>query len=82
MVKQILNALLIVSLLWAASAESAAALRAAQVAYDEGEISLAEWLDAVRAYQEAEVSYATLRAESLIRRAALERAIGAPLSRD
>lgn len=63
-------------------AESAAALRAAQVAYDEGEISLAEWLDAVRAYQEAEATYATLRAESLIRRAALERAIGAPLSRD
>jgi cobalt-zinc-cadmium efflux system outer membrane protein len=61
-------------------AESATALRAAQVAYDEGEISLAEWLDSVRAYQEAEARYAMLRAESLIRRAALERAIGAPLS--
>jgi cobalt-zinc-cadmium efflux system outer membrane protein len=63
-------------------AESEAALRAAQVAYDEGEISLAEWLDSVRAYQEAESSYATLRAESLIRRAALERAVGSSLSRE
>lgn len=56
--------------------ESSAALHAAQVAYTEGEIPLVEWLDAVRAYQEAESSYATLRAESLIRRAALVRAVG------
>lgn len=62
--------------------ESQTALRAAQVAYTEGEISLVEWLDAVRAYQEAEGTLATLRAESLIRRAALERAVGVPLSRD
>ncbi len=62
--------------------ESQMALRAAQVAYTEGEISLVEWLDAVRAYQEAEGTFATLRAESLIRRAALERAVGVPLSRD
>ena len=62
--------------------ESQTALRAAQVAYTEGEISLVEWLDAVRAYQEAEGTFATLRAESLIRRAALERAVGVPLSRD
>ena len=62
--------------------ESQTALRAAQVAYTEGEISLVEWLDAVRAYQEAEGTFATLRAESLIRRAALERAVGIPLSRD
>jgi cobalt-zinc-cadmium efflux system outer membrane protein len=63
-------------------AESQAALRAAQVAYSEGEISLVEWLDAVRAYQEAEATFASLRAESLIRRAALERAVGVPLARD
>ena len=62
--------------------EAQMALRAAQVAYTEGEISLLEWLDAVRAYQEAEGTFATLRAESLIRRAALERAVGVSLSRD
>ena len=60
-------------------AESRAALRAAQVAYAEGEITLVEWLDAVRAYREAEASFAALQAESTIRRAALERAVGAPL---
>lgn len=63
-------------------AESAAALRAAQAAYSEGEISLVEWLDAVRAYQEAESAFASLRAESLIRRAALERAVGLTLPRE
>jgi cobalt-zinc-cadmium efflux system outer membrane protein len=62
-------------------AESQAALRAAQVAHSEGEISLVEWLDVVRAYQEAEATFASLRAESLIRRAALERAVGVPLAR-
>jgi outer membrane protein, heavy metal efflux system len=62
--------------------ESQTALRAAQVAYTEGEISLVEWLDAVRAYQEAEATFASLRAESLIRRAALERAVGISLLRD
>ena len=59
-------------------AESRAALGAAQVAYSEGEITLVEWLDAVRAYREAEASFATLQAELIIQRAALERAIGAP----
>lgn len=63
-------------------AESQAALRSAQAAYGEGEISLVEWLDAVRAYQEAEATFASLRGESLIRLAALERAVGVPLSRD
>lgn len=61
-------------------AESQRALRAARVAYSEGEISLVEWLDAVRAYQEAESTFASLRAESLIRRAALDRAVGIPIS--
>lgn len=56
---------------------SRAALRAAEAAYTEGEISLVEWLDAVRAYQEAESSFATLQAEYVIQRAALARAVGA-----
>jgi cobalt-zinc-cadmium efflux system outer membrane protein len=60
--------------------EGTAALRSAQVAYAEGEASLVEWLDAVRAYHEAESSYASLQAEVLVRRAALERAIGIPKS--
>jgi cobalt-zinc-cadmium efflux system outer membrane protein len=59
---------------------SQAALRAAEAAYLEGEISLVDWLDAVRAYQEAESSFATLQAESVIRRAALERAVGEPFN--
>jgi cobalt-zinc-cadmium efflux system outer membrane protein len=53
------------------------AMRAVQVAYDEGEVTLLEWLDAVRAYQEAETSLIGLRAEAMIRRAALARAVGA-----
>ena len=60
--------------------ETQVAMRAVQVAYTEGEATVVEWLDAVRAYQEAEASVATLRAEAMIRRAALERALGAPLS--
>ena len=60
--------------------EADLALRAARTAYGEGEITLAEFLDAVRAYQEAEASYATLRAEVLVRRAALERAVGGPIT--
>lgn len=56
--------------------QSSAALRSAEVAYAEGEITLLEWLDAVRAYHEAETSYANILAESAIRRAALERVIG------
>lgn len=57
-------------------AESAAALRSAQTAYNEGDITLLEWLDAVRAYNEAEAAYATLLAEVRIRRAVLDRAAG------
>jgi len=60
-------------------ADAVTARRAAEVAYREGEIGLLEWLDSVRAYQEAEASYATLWAEYIARRAALERATGAPL---
>lgn len=52
------------------------ALDAVQVAWTEGEVSLVEWLDAIRAYQEAESTAITLRAEGLIRRAALAHAVG------
>jgi cobalt-zinc-cadmium efflux system outer membrane protein len=62
--------------------EAAAALRAAELAYGEGEISLLEWLDAVRAYHEAESVFATLHAELMVRRAALERATGGTLFED
>ena len=61
-------------------APAAAAIRSAQVAYAEGEITLLEWLDAVRAYHEAESAYANLIAEFLIRRATLERVVSAPLA--
>lgn len=59
--------------------EAASAQRAAAAAYDEGEISLLEWLDSVRAYHEAEATYAMLWAEYIARRAALERVTGATL---
>lgn len=57
-----------------------AALTAADIAYAEGEITLVEWLDVMRSYREAEASLASLQAEVLIRRAALERAVGTPLT--
>lgn len=59
--------------------EAEAALLAAEVAFAEGEISLLEWLDAVRAYQEAEAVFANVLAESYTQRAALERLLGVPL---
>jgi outer membrane protein, heavy metal efflux system len=55
------------------------ARRAAEAAYGEGEITLLEWLDSVRAYQESETTYAALWSEYIARRAALERATGAKL---
>lgn len=55
------------------------AIRAVQASYAEGEITLVEWLDAVRAYQDAESTYLSLQAEVAVRRAALARAMGAPL---
>jgi cobalt-zinc-cadmium efflux system outer membrane protein len=56
------------------------ALRAVQASYAEGEITLVEWLDAMRAYQEAESIYVTLQGDVALRRAALARAVGAPLA--
>ena len=61
--------------------EAAAALKAAETAYAEGEIALIEWLDAVRAYQEAEAAFAAVLAESFTQRAALERVLGVTLLR-
>jgi cobalt-zinc-cadmium efflux system outer membrane protein len=49
--------------------EARKARRAAEAAYSEGEISLLEWLDSVRAYQEAETVYITLWSEYIARRA-------------
>ncbi|HWP37145.1 MAG TPA: TolC family protein, partial [Gemmatimonadales bacterium] len=62
--------------------EATAALTAAEAAYAEGEIALIAWLDAVRAFHEAESTFATLRAELHVRRAALERATGGALFED
>jgi cobalt-zinc-cadmium efflux system outer membrane protein len=59
---------------------SRAALGAAVAAFLEGEISLVEWLDAVRAYQEVESTFAGLQAEHVIQRAALERVVGVRLN--
>jgi len=60
-------------------ADAELSMRAAQAAYREGEITLLEWLDAVRAHQETVSSFIGLQAESIIRRAALERALGVTL---
>jgi outer membrane protein TolC len=59
--------------------EAEAALLAARTAYGEGEITLVAWLDAVRAYYEAESTYAALLADHFIRRAELEQAVGGSL---
>ncbi len=59
--------------------EAELALSAAETAYQEGEISLVEWLDAVRAYQETESTFTRLQADYLVQRAALERAVGTRL---
>ncbi|MEE8135232.1 MAG: TolC family protein [Gemmatimonadales bacterium] len=62
-------------------AEAQLALQAAGTAYTEGEISLVEWLDAVRAYHEAQSTFATLQADHVIRFMTLERAVGSVPSR-
>jgi cobalt-zinc-cadmium efflux system outer membrane protein len=61
-------------------ADAQLALHAAATAYAEGEIALVEWLDAVRAYHEAQLSFATLQAHNAIRFMTLERAVGTTLS--
>lgn len=59
--------------------EARLSLAAVQALYSEGEISLIEWLDAIRAYQEAQSTYSTLLADAAIRRAVLAQAIGISL---
>ncbi len=59
--------------------ELEAAVTAARTAYAEGEISLVEWLDSVRAYNEAQSTFALLKADYLIQRATLERAVGSSI---
>lgn len=59
--------------------EARKARRAAEVAYGEGEITMLEWLDSVRAYHEVETTYTALWSEYVTRRAALERLTGLTL---
>ena len=59
--------------------EARLALRAVRAAFAEGEITLAEWLDAVRAWQETEVALLTLDTDIALARATLARALGLPL---
>ena len=54
------------------------ALAAVNAAFTEGEITLDAWLLALRTYDEVEESFATLRADALMRRAELARAVGQP----
>jgi outer membrane protein, heavy metal efflux system len=60
-------------------AHSLKARQAADASYAEGDISLLEWLDSVRAYFEAETTYVNLWSEYVARRAALERATATTL---
>jgi outer membrane protein, heavy metal efflux system len=62
-----------------AGAESRVALRAVQAAYAEGEITLTEWLEAVRAWQETELTLLTLTTDIALRRAELARVVGLSL---
>jgi cobalt-zinc-cadmium efflux system outer membrane protein len=54
------------------------ALVAVNAAFAEGDISLDSWLLALRAYDEAEDAFALLRADAIVRRAELARALGQP----
>lgn len=62
-----------------AGAEARLALRAVQAAYAEGEITLTEWLESVRAWQETELALLTLSSTIAQRRIELARAAGLPL---
>lgn len=57
-------------------AEAEALLSAARVAYDEGEMTLVEFLDATEAFRDARLSAITLRAEAWIAYYNLVRAMG------
>lgn len=58
------------------------ALNAVQTAYSEGEITLIEWLDAHRAYLEAELILLDLRTDVLRQTARVKHAMGEPLWTD
>ena len=60
--------------------EARRAIEALQVSWEEGEISLLEWLDGVRAWHEAFDAYVALQAERIVRRANLARAAGRPVA--
>lgn len=60
-------------------ASAAAALNSIQVAWTEGEVTLVEWLDAVRAYQDMELLRIDVQAQAMIRSVELMRAVGAPM---
>lgn len=62
-----------------AGAESRLALRGVQAAYAEGEITLTEWLESVRAWQETELALLTLTTDLTLRRVELARAVGLSL---
>ena len=59
-------------------AEAEVLLSAARVAYDEGEMTLVEFLDATGAFRDARLSALTLRAEAWIAWYNLLRAMSAP----
>ena len=59
--------------------EGVAALRAVDTAFAEGEASLLEWLDAVRAWHEATTAWNTLQADAARARLRLVRAAGIEL---
>lgn len=62
------------------ASDARTAARAVNALFAEGEISLLEWLDGLRAFQQAESTLATLEAEIEISWAELERVVGAPLA--
>lgn len=57
-------------------ADASPAFTALQVAWREGEISLLEWLDGVRAWHDALATLAAIQAERLVRQASLAAASG------
>lgn len=59
--------------------EAASARRSAEIAFAEGEMTLVEWLDAVRAFHEASVEEADLIAQFVARSAELEQLTGLTL---
>ena len=61
-------------------ADASPALEALEVAWREGELSLLEWLDGIRAWHDAFATLAELQAERLIRQAGLAVAAGRPVA--